>query len=131
MKQPGASLIIGIGKPKGGPPPPPPGMKDAPGMSDMKSDATDDTGDETGDDSGKKSPEEALVVRAGQDCDDCKNYQADTGECAKVSGQFSPEDSCLRYFEAKDDGSNDDMPDSDDSTPPDDDSDSSGYGQPS
>lgn len=110
----GTALIIGI-RPKGdGPPPPPPGMKDIPSQMGMRDDKPDEN---PGDDSGKHSTEEALVVRAGHDCDDCKNYHSDTGECDKVSGQFSPEDACLRYFEAKGDGmdeSDDHMPESND-----------------
>lgn len=127
MKDHGTALIIGIGKPKNGPPPPPAGRKDIPGMMGM-----DDSkpNDDSADDSGKKSPEEALVIRAGHDCDDCANYHSDSGECDKVSGQFSPEDGCLRYFEPKGDDS--DSSDDDQMSPESDDSDDSdmpgGYG---
>lgn len=122
-----SALIIGIGKKPGGPPPPPPGMKDIPEQMGMSADKPDNDLSDEGDDSGKSTPEEALVVRAGHDCDDCKNYHADTGDCDKVSGQFSPEDSCLRFFEAKggdeDDEMGGDENDSLDETPND-----SGYG---
>lgn len=96
-------IIIGIGKKAGGPPPRPSGMNDMPGMRDDS--APPDDGNE---DSGKVSPEDALVIRAGHDCDDCQNYHSDTGECDKVEGQFSPEDTCLRYFEPKSEGESDD-----------------------
>jgi len=99
------ALIIGIGAKKpGGPPPRPSGMNDMPSARDESPESSD----ENSDDSGKKSPEEALVIRAGHDCDDCRNYHSDTGECDKVEGQFSPEDQCLRYFEAKAEGQSDD-----------------------
>ena len=49
---------------------------------------------------GKTSPEDAQVIREDQHCGDCKNYDATSGACSKVSGNFSPEDGCLMYFEA-------------------------------
>lgn len=60
--------------------------------------------------SGKASPEEAGVIRSDQKCIDCANYDATSGDCAKVSGSFDPSDSCMQYFEAI----NSDEPDEDD-----------------
>lgn len=49
--------------------------------------------------SGKESPEEAIVLRSGDKiCGTCAHFMG--GECAKVEGQFEPEDRCLRYWEA-------------------------------
>jgi hypothetical protein len=110
-----SALIIGIKPKSGGPPPPPPGMKDVPGQMGMGDDKPDD---QSGDSSGKMPPEKALVIRAGHNCEDCQNYHDDTGECDKVEGQFSPDDACLREFEAKTDSepdSDDQMPESNDS----------------
>ena len=56
------------------------------------------TGDEPKGD-GKSSPEEAGVVRADEHCVDCAHYDPTSGDCAKVSGSFDPQDACMQYFE--------------------------------
>ncbi len=86
-------------KPPGMPPPAPPTMEqqETPGE-------------------GKVSREEALVVEASKHCSDCAHYNQGDGSCAKVDGQFEPEDACLRYFEPMgEEGEGEEMePDADD-----------------
>lgn len=60
---------------------PPPGMQDKP-EGDVKA-----------------SAEEAEVIRADEHCLDCKNYDPTSGDCAKVSGSFDPQDACAEFFE--------------------------------
>lgn len=31
-------------------------------------------------------------------CKNCQNWHADTGECDKVEGTWSPDDACVKYF---------------------------------
>lgn len=97
MPPPGLTVVIGA-HPKGDMPKdgrmPPPGMPKSGAMGE----------------GGKASPEEAGVIRSDQKCIDCANYDATSGDCAKVSGSFDPGDSCMEYFEAI----NSDEPDEDD-----------------
>lgn len=106
-KKPAAVIAIGIGKKPGASPddlnepeddssapemPPKEGMDDA---LTPPAGAGDDAG-------GKESPEEAIVLRAGEKtCQTCTNWTPESGECSKVEGVFDPEDRCLRYYEAE------------------------------
>lgn len=47
----------------------------------------------------KATPEEAGVIRDDEHCSNCTHYVADTGECEKVEGYLSPDDTCEKYFE--------------------------------
>jgi hypothetical protein len=87
-KKPAVTIAVGIGKPKGMPPPG--SLKDEPP-------APDEVPAEGGEK--KVSAEDALVVRADKHCDSCANYDAASGDCAKVDGYFDPSDACLRYYE--------------------------------
>lgn len=56
----------------------------------------------------KMSAEEAIVLRSNDKvCGTCENYDAQNGMCNVVEGKFEPEDRCLRYWEALDDGDED------------------------
>lgn len=90
------TLVIGVGRgPKGGPSMPPP-EGGAPKSRKPSTAANDDDSKQgTG---SKMSTDEALVVRADHHCKDCKQYQANSGECLKVDGVFDPEDGCMRWF---------------------------------
>lgn len=108
---PGLTVVIGHDSPKPDGKMPPPG--------------TDLNAPKAGAD-GKVSPEDAQVYREGQTCVQCENYDPNSGECAKVSGSFSPQDGCLKYFEPMDS----DEPDADDAGgPSDQDMDDSGAQQ--
>lgn len=48
---------------------------------------------------GKATDEEAGAVMESDHCKNCKNWHADTGECDKVEGVWSPDDACVKYFE--------------------------------
>ena len=69
-----------------------PGKMGPPGMED---DAPAPDGEPSG---GKASVAEAHKVGAEQHCSDCKNYQAESGDCTKVEGYWDPDDACVRYF---------------------------------
>lgn len=88
------ALIIGIGKRKGAPSMPPPESDNAPSKASKPS--SDDGSDDS--DGGKMSAEEAGVVRSDHHCKDCKQYQAQSGNCRKVAGVYEPEDACWRWF---------------------------------
>ena len=90
---------------------PPPGMSDD-AMPPDPAAAPDDAGAEK-DKDGKISPDAAGVIRDDQHCVNCKNYDANSGMCSKVSGSFSPDDACVQYFEAMQDD-DDSEPDADD-----------------
>jgi hypothetical protein len=103
-KPKGIAIAIGIGKPKGGgmPPPKMPGADDA-----MPPDPKDDM-DPTVADPAKM--EKAGVIRADHHCQDCSNWEPDTGNCTQLGPGFAPDDACLRYFEeieGEDEGSDD------------------------
>ncbi len=75
MKAP--AIVIGIGKPKGGPPPPPPGMKDIPGQMGMSEDKPDDAPlEEEAVDAEPKTAEEILAAI----CDMCRKYEESKDE---------------------------------------------------
>lgn len=94
---------------------PPPGMSADPMPKDgmpsgrMPPPGTDMNAPKKGED-GKVSPDDAGVIRADQRCIDCRNYDATSGDCSKVSGSFDPTDACSDYFDAI----NSDEPDADD-----------------
>lgn len=47
-----------------------------------------------------KAPREQAGFRAASErCGVCMNFSQETGECSKVEGQMSPEDTCAAYFE--------------------------------
>lgn len=85
---------------------PPPGWK-APDEEPMPGEEPEK------DPNAKATEEEAGVVREDAHCSDCKFYDANTGECAKVEGNFAPSDGCARFFEAMSD-EDEDEPDADD-----------------
>jgi hypothetical protein len=97
----GPGLAIMIGVPKGDR-----GGKMAPPGSDAPQEG------------GKASPEEAGVRREDEKCIDCENYDPQTGDCSKVAGTFSPQDTCGLYFHAVDDDESNEQPDADDSGAP-------------
>ncbi len=105
----GIAIVIGAHPASGKMPPP--GADDKP-MSDSD---------------GKVSPEEATIIRSDEHCIDCKNYDPTSGECAKISGSFDPQDACVKFFEAI----GNDEPDADDTggTPDNDSDDSAGMTQ--
>lgn len=94
-RKPGG-LMIAIGMPKGG-------------AKNQASTAPEPAPDDQP--SNKMSAEDALVIREDKHCRNCANYMAESGECEKVDGMFSPDDACLRYFEPA--GSDQDEPDAD------------------
>jgi hypothetical protein len=107
MPPPGLTIIVGtahgkpsdMGKPgmMGKTKMPPPGM---PKEEDGK----------------KASPEEAGVIRADEHCIKCRHYDPISGDCAKVEGQFDPEDACEEYFDAigNDEPEDEDSPEEED-----------------
>lgn len=98
-KKPGGILAVSISaKPKM----PPPGMPDADPA------AASPAADPTTPDPAKM--EKAGVIRADHHCQDCKNWEADTGNCTVLGPGFAPDDACLRYFEemSEDEGSGED-----------------------
>lgn len=102
------ALMIAIG-PKPDKMPPPDSDENEPGDDDQPT-------------SGKASREDALVITADKSCGHCEHFQGDS--CEKVEGSFSPDDRCLRYFEASggDESADDDFhpeqPQHDRPTPP-------------
>ena len=118
-KKPAVQIAIGIPKPgaKDDGPMPPPGMPDEP---DDPAAPPDDAGGA----GAKHSTEEAHVVREGHNCSDCLNWDATSGECAKVEGTFEGSDLCIRYFEPGGSGAEPD--DDDQGGPPDQDADDEG-----
>jgi hypothetical protein len=84
-KKPGLTVAIGVGPSKSGPP------------GDDKPDTPDESTPKP-EDGGKVSPEQAVVLRAGEECHMCQNYAPESGECSKVEGYFDPEDRCIKYF---------------------------------
>lgn len=85
---------------------PPPGMKKRPMPADDKPKGMAPPGspkempEEEPESSGKHTAEEAHAVREDQHCKDCRHYQADSGDCDTVAGYWSPDDACIRFFEA-------------------------------
>lgn len=49
---------------------------------------------------GKVSQDDAGYIPAGQICGGCVNYTKETGDCAKVEGQFQAHDSCKTMYQA-------------------------------
>jgi hypothetical protein len=109
-KKPALAIAIGIGKPKGAMPPPTmpggddddedEGMED--GVAPMS--AAPAAGVPKGDDADDDTPdpakmEKAGVIRADHHCQNCENWEADTGNCTVLGPGFAPDDACLRYFE--------------------------------
>lgn len=62
----------------------------------------------------KHELESAGVIREDKHCKACENYDPSSGDCAKLPGSFSPEDACLKHFEAIGDDENAEPPDADD-----------------
>ena len=91
-KKPG--LVIAVGVPKGasgkGNRMPPPGLDH---VEEHDTAAPGAAGE-----GAKATREKALVIPDDHHCKDCANWTPETGECAKVEGNFSPDAACLRYF---------------------------------
>lgn len=81
---------------------PPPGEKPALaiaiGVPKKSADNGKQAPDDNKDQGGKMPVEEALVVRSDKHCNNCENYQPETGDCEKVEGSFDPDDACMRWF---------------------------------
>lgn len=93
--KPGLDIIIGIGKPKGGLPP-------RPGQSAPAGGAAGPDAEDAREQSGQKAdPDEAKVFHSTQNCGACDNFDAATGTCKVVDGQFTPDMGCIEYFEPK------------------------------
>ena len=81
---PGLAIMIGVPHGKDGKMPPP-GMEDTPQGS------------------GKASREDAGFRGDDERCIDCSNYDPSSGDCSKVEGSMSPQDTCAQYFQPVDD----------------------------
>ena len=103
---------------KGGSPPPP-----FPGKNAPPADPTEPDEDDAPGAGGKASRAAAHIVSADEHCGDCANFEGDS--CSKVQGSFSPEDACIKFFQAGSPSGN-----GDGSGMPDDDSDDSGSAGP-
>lgn len=88
---------------------PPPGMPEPKPAAAITADKKPGMGDEP-EDSGKdaKKLEGAGVYRADQRCQNCENWQPETGDCEELPGTFDAMDGCLAYFEPVGDSSDPD-----------------------
>jgi hypothetical protein len=118
-KKKGLMIAIGIGKPKMPPPKPPADEDDddtpdttasgngggddaAPAAPPDATPAPAGGGADTDDNSDAADPrkmEKAGIIRADHHCQNCENWEADTGNCTILGPGFAPDDACLRYFE--------------------------------
>ncbi len=144
-KTPGVVVEVGIGKAK-----PPkfgedPDEEDEPDDSDpdeMDEDESDESADagldhveehdedpmQTGPSGAKASREKAVFVPSTHHCQECLNYQPETGECEKVDGIMDPNDLCIRYFKHVNESDEHTEPDDDQmGGPSDHDADNGGY----
>lgn len=87
-----------FGSPSQKPPRPPAKFGGGPKMAPPK--PPEEENPEASAEGGKASREDALFVSSDKHCGNCSNYSQQDGSCAKVDGQFDPEDACLRYFQA-------------------------------
>ncbi len=118
-KQPPAGghpgIVIAFGHPGKGPkmpPPPPPkgkkpGLAIAVGIGPKPPGAAPDGQSQHDHDTGKLTPGPGQIIPADHHCKDCANYSAQTGECAKWTGQYMPEDACEKFFTPLNDDDND------------------------
>lgn len=110
-KKKGLMIAIGIGKPKM-PPPTMPGddsgddgdSADAAMAAAAPASAGAGKGAGSAPDSDTDTPdpskmEKAGVIRANHHCQNCENWEPDTGNCSVLGPGFAPDDACLRYFE--------------------------------
>lgn len=95
----GIDVIIGIGKPRGPMPPRPgsSGLQNSPAPNPLGSGPNSDPDG----DGQKASADDAQVFDSTQGCGACANFDAPTGSCSVVEGQFSPTTGCINYFEPK------------------------------
>lgn len=106
-KKKGLVIAVGIGKPKMPAPKMPGEDMDTPSASTEPGGANEPD---------PSKMEKAGVIRADHHCQQCENWEPDTGNCTVLGPGFAPDDACLRYFEEMDDEDEDSPEDPDAST---------------
>lgn len=96
-KKPEAVIAIGIGKPERAP------------MGGDRPQGAEEVGEGA---EAKASPDRAIVIRAGEHCEHCQNYEPGSRSCKEVDGEFDPGDACWTYFEPQGQSEESEMPES-------------------